>query len=77
VRGGDIMDWLIGMNNVLDYVEENITENIDYDKLSKMVCCSTYTYKRNENVQHLEVFGPENASLPDYKWEIWIPVLEK
>lgn len=40
------MDWLIGMNNVLDYVEENITENIDYDKLAKMVCCSTYEFSR-------------------------------
>ncbi len=40
------MDWLIGMNNVLDYVEENITETIDYEKLAKMVCCSTYEFCR-------------------------------
>ena len=40
------MDWLAGMNNVLNYIEENITETIDYDKLAKMVCCSTYEFGR-------------------------------
>jgi AraC family transcriptional regulator len=40
------VDWLIGMNNVLDYIEESITETIDYDKMAKMVCCSTYEFGR-------------------------------
>ncbi len=40
------MDWLVGMNNVIDYIEENITESIDYDKLAKMICCSSYEFSR-------------------------------
>lgn len=40
------MDWLTSMNAVLDYVEDNITEPIDYDKLAKIVCCSTYEFGR-------------------------------
>jgi AraC family transcriptional regulator len=46
MKEGVIMDWLMGMNNVLDYIEENITESIDYDELAKMVCCSTYEFGR-------------------------------
>ena len=40
------MDWLTGMNAVLDHVESNITEPMDYDKLAKIVCCSTYEFGR-------------------------------
>lgn len=34
-------------------------------------------YRRNASVQSLEVYGPGNASSPDYQWEIWMPVLNK
>lgn len=40
------MDWLVGMNKVIDYVEENITGDIDYDHLAKILCCSSYEFGR-------------------------------
>jgi len=40
------MDWLNGMNNVVKYIEENLTENIDYDFLCKIVGCSRYEFSR-------------------------------
>lgn len=40
------MDWLRGMNKVIEYIEENITESIDYDMLAKMMCCSSYEFGR-------------------------------
>lgn len=46
IREEVTMDWLIGMNNVMDYVEENITEGINYDTLAKMLCCSSYEFGR-------------------------------
>ena len=40
------MDWLNGMNNVVKYIEENLTENIDHDSLCKIVGCSRYEFSR-------------------------------
>lgn len=57
------------------------------DKINNEVVDETYAriytewmpssnYKRNEDIQHLEVYGPGDASSEDYVWEIWIPVIE-
>ena len=40
------MDWLKGMNNVIEYIEENLTQNIKYESLSKIVGCSVYEFSR-------------------------------
>jgi len=40
------MDWLQGMNGVIDYIEDNLTGEIDYDVLAKILCCSTYEFSR-------------------------------
>lgn len=58
------------------------------DKANKDIVGETYAriytewmpasnYQRNEAIQHLEVYGPGDASSEDYVWEIWIPVIEK
>jgi len=40
------MDWLKGMNNVIEYIEENLTQPIRYESLSKIVGCSVYEFSR-------------------------------
>lgn len=40
------MDWLKGMNEVVKYIEENLTNSIDYTVLAKKVCCSPYEFSR-------------------------------
>lgn len=40
------MDWLKGMNSVIDYIEKNLTQPISYELLSKIVGCSVYEFSR-------------------------------
>ncbi|MPW25451.1 helix-turn-helix domain-containing protein [Alkalibaculum sp. M08DMB] len=40
------MDSLSSMNNALAYIEERLTEEIDYSEISKIAYCSEYHFKR-------------------------------
>ena len=40
------MDWLKGMNEVLDHVENNLAQPILYESLSRIVGCSVYEFSR-------------------------------
>jgi len=40
------MDSLSSMNNAIAYIEEHLTEDIDYSKISKIAYCSEYHFKR-------------------------------
>ena len=40
------MDSLRSMNNALEYIEEHLTEEIDYIEVSKIAYCSEYHFKR-------------------------------
>jgi len=40
------MDWLKGMNNVVEYIEENLTQSVKYESLSRIVGCSVYEFSR-------------------------------
>lgn len=40
------MDTLSNMNNALIYIEEHLTEEIDYSEISKTAYCSEYHFKR-------------------------------
>ncbi len=46
VKGGYLMDTLSSMNNALAYIEEHLTEDIDYSKISKIAYCSEYHFRR-------------------------------
>ena len=35
------MDWLKGMNDVLKFIEDNLSQPILYESLSKIAGCST------------------------------------
>lgn len=36
------MDWLTGMQNVINYIEDHLTEEIDYNEAAKQVACSSF-----------------------------------
>ncbi len=40
------MDWLDRMNSAMDYIEENLADEISYDKAAQIACCSTYHFQR-------------------------------
>ena len=40
------MDWLKGMNNVIEYIEENLTQPVKYESLARIVGCSVYEFSR-------------------------------
>lgn len=40
------MDWITGIQRALDYMEDHITEEIDYEKLGRISCSSPYHFQR-------------------------------
>lgn len=40
------MDWLTKMNAALDYIENHLTEDIDYTIVAQQACCSSYNFQR-------------------------------
>lgn len=40
------MDWTTGIQQALDYLEEHITEDVDYAMLARLACSSTYHFQR-------------------------------
>jgi len=40
------MEWLQGMNQVVEYIEENLTDEIRHQSLAKIVGCSVYEFSR-------------------------------
>lgn len=41
-----MMDWLDKMNSAINYLEENLSGEIDYVILAQRACCSTYHFQR-------------------------------
>lgn len=40
------MDWYQGIQKAIDYIEENITEKIDYEEVAKIAYSSTFHFQR-------------------------------
>ncbi len=40
------MDWIIGIQHAIDYIEDNITETIDYEEVAKKCYSSSYHFQR-------------------------------
>ncbi len=40
------MEWLERLNQSINYIEEHLTEEINYDQLAKIACCSTFHFQR-------------------------------
>lgn len=41
------MELLERMNGALAYIEENLTEDIDYKEIARLAACSEYHFTRN------------------------------
>jgi len=40
------MNWVQGIQNAIDYIEDNITEDIDYKKLARLAFSSSFHFQR-------------------------------
>ena len=40
------MDWIIGMQKAIDYIESHMTEEIDYEEVAKESYSSSYHFQR-------------------------------
>lgn len=40
------MDWVERFNEAVRYIEENLTGEIEYEKLGQIACCSAYHFQR-------------------------------
>ena len=40
------MEWFKKMNNAMDYIEENLADEISYDKIAQLAHCSVYHFQR-------------------------------
>lgn len=45
-RGGELMDWLARMNRAMDYIEMNLSEEIELAEVARKACCSSYQFQR-------------------------------
>ena len=40
------MDWVMGIQRAIDYVEEHITEELSYDEIARQGCSTAYHFQR-------------------------------
>ena len=40
------MNWIEQLNAAIRYIEENLTGEIEYEKLGQIACCSAYHFQR-------------------------------
>ena len=40
------MDWVNGLNETIRYIEDHLTDEIDFAQLGRIACCSAYHYQR-------------------------------
>lgn len=40
------MEWIERLNSAINYIEEHLTDEIDYEKLGEIACCSAYHFQR-------------------------------
>lgn len=40
------MEWVDRLNQSMNYIEEHLTGEIDYEQLARIACCSAYHYQR-------------------------------
>lgn len=40
------MDWITGIQNAIDYIEEHITGDLNYEEIAKQAVCSNFYFQR-------------------------------
>lgn len=46
MKGEVKMEWLDHMNHAISYIEDNLEEKMDYNKVAQAACCSLYHFQR-------------------------------
>ncbi len=46
MKGEVNMEWVDKMNAALDYIEDNLSDNIDFEEVAQRACCSSYNFQR-------------------------------
>jgi AraC family transcriptional regulator len=46
MEGGINVDWLQRMNLAIDYIEDNLDQDIDYEQIARIALCSVYQFQR-------------------------------
>ena len=46
MKGDAKMEWLDHMNHAISYIEDNLEEKMDYNKVAQAACCSLYHFQR-------------------------------
>jgi AraC family transcriptional regulator len=46
MKGGVEVDWLQRMNLAIDYIEDHLDSDIDYDQIARVALCSVYQFQR-------------------------------
>jgi len=41
------MEWIERLNSAINYIEEHLEDEINYEQLAKIACCSTYHFQHN------------------------------
>jgi len=44
--GVNKMEWIERLNQAIIYIEEHLKDDIDYEQLGKITCCSAYHFQR-------------------------------
>lgn len=45
-KGVSNLDWVTGIQNAINYIEEHLTDEIDFDLISKEAACSSFYFQR-------------------------------
>ena len=40
------MEWIERLNDAIGYIEEHLTDEMDYGQLGQIACCSSYHFQR-------------------------------
>ena len=40
------MEWIERLNDAIRYIEDHLTDEVDYEQLGKIACCSSYHFQR-------------------------------
>lgn len=62
-EGGHIVDLLKSMNEAIKYIEENLTNEIDFKEVARLAYCSEFHFKRC--FLFLQVLRYQNTSAAD------------
>jgi AraC family transcriptional regulator len=40
------MEWIERLNSAIDYIEQHLSDEMDYEQMARLACCSTYHFQR-------------------------------